>query len=142
MAFTPYKFGAALLALAITAAPLAASAEPGGPHNGWNRDAGPGPGGHMDNRGGHGGPGGRGFDRPPPPPPRHFGRGGPDRSWHRGDRYDGGGYYVDNWRGYNGLYAPPNGYRWINYGGTFLLTAIATGVISNIIANQAYGGGY
>lgn len=121
MAFTPYKFGAALLALAITAAPLAASAEPGGPHNGWNRDAGPGPGGHMDNRGG---------------------RGGPDRSWHRGDRYDGGGYYVDNWRGYNGLYAPPNGYRWINYGGTFLLTAIATGVISNIIANQAYGGGY
>ncbi|MGO3518131.1 MAG: RcnB family protein, partial [Acetobacter cibinongensis] len=61
------------------------------------------------------------------------------RDWHRGERYDGGGYYVDNWRGYNGLYAPPNGYRWINYGGTFLLTAIATGVISNIIANQAQG---
>ncbi|GAN59371.1 hypothetical protein ACI01nite_17200 [Acetobacter cibinongensis] len=114
-------------------------------------NAAPGP-----DRGGPGGPPDAHADRGPPALRQNFDqrRGGPEpqarnrggwnggerqRDWHRGERYDGGGYYVDNWHGYNGLYAPPNGYRWINYGGTFLLTAIATGVISNIIANQAQG---
>ncbi|GBQ51686.1 hypothetical protein AA18895_2328 [Acetobacter ghanensis DSM 18895] len=58
--------------------------------------------------------------------------------WRSGDRYDGGGIFVDNWRGYRGLYAPPPGYRWINYGGSFLLAAIATGIISNVITGGAY----
>ncbi|MBS0967093.1 RcnB family protein, partial [Acetobacter okinawensis] len=67
------------------------------------------------------------------------GGGGPHGGmWRAGDRYDGGGIFVDNWRGYGGLYAPPPGYRWINYGGSFLLAAIATGVISNVIAGGAY----
>ena len=70
MVFTPHKVGAAFLALALTAAPLIASAEPGGPPQGgggWNRGGPGGPGGgSMDNRGGgRGGPGGggQGFDR-------------------------------------------------------------------------------
>ncbi|MFH7812946.1 MULTISPECIES: RcnB family protein [Acetobacter] len=36
------------------------------------------------------------------------------------------------------MYAPPPGYRWISYGGSFLLAAVATGIISNVIAGSAY----
>ncbi|MDN6714331.1 MAG: RcnB family protein, partial [Acetobacter sp.] len=99
---------------------------PGGP---GGRGRGPG-GGHGGGfRGGPGG--GPGWGAGP--------RGGPHGgSWRRGDRYDGGGIFVDNWRGYRGLYAPPPGYRWISYGGSFLLAAVATGIISNVIAGSVY----
>ncbi|NHN85577.1 hypothetical protein GOB93_13130, partial [Acetobacter musti] len=73
---------------------------------------------------------------------RGGGGGGPHGGmWRRGDRYNGGGVFVDNWRGYRGLYAPPPGYRWIDYGGSFLLAAIATGIISSVVAGSAYGSG-
>ena len=46
-------------------------------------------------------------------------------------------YYVNDWRGYNGLYAPPYGHRWVRTDtGDFLLMALATGVIANLILSR------
>ncbi len=44
--------------------------------------------------------------------------------WDRGRRFD--------YRGY-GLNAPPPGYEWREVGGAFILGAIATGIIANIL---------
>ncbi|MFT8423380.1 MAG: RcnB family protein, partial [Gluconacetobacter sp.] len=92
---------------------------------------------HRGRGGSGGGPGrGPGYDRRGP----QYGGG---RMWRRGDRYDGprsGMWQVQDWRRYRGLYAPPPGYYWVQYGNQFLLTALATGIISNVIAN-AYGAG-
>lgn len=41
-------------------------------------------------------------------------------------------YVVSNWRAYR-LAAPPRGYHWVQVGGDFVLVAIATGIIANII---------
>jgi Ni/Co efflux regulator RcnB len=41
-------------------------------------------------------------------------------------------YYVQDW-GYYGLRAPPPGYRWIYADGNFVLMAIATGVIADLV---------
>lgn len=111
-----------IMGLIVTAAPVVANAQrgPGGGGHGG------GGGFHRDGGGGRGGPGGGRMNGGP-----HGGM------WRPGDRYDGGGVFVDNWRGYRGLYAPPRGYRWINYGGSFLLAAIATGIITNVIASNA-----
>ncbi|WP_338030449.1 RcnB family protein [Gluconacetobacter aggeris] len=114
----------------------------GGPNNqGDNRGYGGGPGydrgrpaNYGDNRGR--GPGGPGYDRGGP-----WNGGG--RVWRRGDRYDGprsGMWAVQDWRRYRGLYAPPPGYYWVQYGNQFLLTAVATGIIASVIAG-AYGAG-
>jgi len=74
---------------------------------------------------------------PPPPPPmlRHPGA-GPGRDWVRGGYvprpYRGYSYVVNDWRMHR-LYAPPRGYQWIQYGGDYLLIAIGTGLIANIV---------
>ena len=64
---------------------------------------------------------------------------GPDRGFHRGDRlpreYRTYHYVVDDWRGHR-LSAPPRGYHWVQYGGDYLLVAIATGVIVNALINN------
>ncbi|MEO7066233.1 MAG: RcnB family protein [Rhodanobacter sp.] len=45
-------------------------------------------------------------------------------------------YYVTDWRSHR-LYAPPRGYRWVRSDNSdFLLVAIATGVIANIILSH------
>lgn len=82
---------------------------------------------HHDNR------------RPNPPGHMHdnYPRGaGPDHRWHRGDRvppaYRTRGYVVEDWRGHR-LSAPPRGYNWVQYGGDYLLIAIATGVITTMV---------
>jgi Ni/Co efflux regulator RcnB len=41
-------------------------------------------------------------------------------------------YHV-NWRAYNGLYAPPYGYQWVQVGNDFLLIALATGLIATAV---------
>ncbi|MBS1090602.1 RcnB family protein [Gluconobacter sp. Dm-74] len=111
------KLFAGLMAGCLLAAAPLASADPrnsgpqGGP--GWHD----GPGRNGDYRGG-----GR--------------RGGPDRVWRRGDRYDGprgNRWAVNNWRSYRGLYAPPPGYYWTRSGNQFLLTALATGLIAGVV---------
>ena len=108
---------------------------PGGPGDGrYEQRGGP----QFDHRGGP--PGyrgnqdfrdGRQFDR------RGFPQ--PHAEWRRGGRipqeYRGRNYVVNDWRGYQ-LQAPPRGYQWVGVGGDFVLAAIATGVIANIIAGQ------
>lgn len=61
---------------------------------------------------------------------------GPDQRWHRGDRlpveYRHRNYVVDDWRGHH-LNAPPRGYYWVQNGNDYLLVAIASGVIAQLI---------
>jgi len=71
---------------------------------------------------------------------RGHGRGvGPNHSWYRGDRmptaYRTRHYVVDDWRGHH-LYAPPQGYQWVQSGGDYLLVAVATGIIASILLSQ------
>lgn len=82
--------------------------------------------------------GNRDFRGPPPrmaPPMRHPGA-GPRHDWVRGGYvpppYRGYSYVVGDWRMHR-LYAPPRGYQWIQYGGDYLLIAIGTGLIANIV---------
>ena len=64
---------------------------------------------------------------------------GPGHSYYRGDRmpmnYRGHQYVVDDWRGH-GLRAPPRGYHWVQTGGDYVLVAIATGVIMELLLNR------
>lgn len=61
---------------------------------------------------------------------------GPDHRWTKGYRvpqqYRGPQYVVQDWRGHR-LSAPPRGYHWVQYGGDYMLVAIATGVIAQLI---------
>lgn len=61
---------------------------------------------------------------------------GPDHRWVQGYRlppqYRGHQYVVQDWRGHH-LHQPPRGYHWVQYGGDYMLVAIATGVISQLI---------
>jgi len=87
---------------------------------------------------------------PPPPafrgpqhrpgPVMHQGRGaGPDHNWYRGGRippqYRSHHYVVNDWRGHH-LSAPPRGYQWVQNGSDYLLVAIATGVIAQLILSN------
>lgn len=72
--------------------------------------------------------------------PRVVYRPAPRPYWVRGGRYYGTGYaptYVVNDWGYYGLRAPPRGYYWRRSDtGDFLLVALATGIITDIILNH------
>lgn len=68
------------------------------------------------------------------------GRGaGPDHRYHKGDRlpkeWRSHQYVVNDWRGHH-LKQPPRGYHWVQSGTDYILVAIATGVIAQIILNQ------
>ena len=58
------------------------------------------------------------------------------RDWREGQylpsHYRGRQYVVNNWRERN-LYAPPRGYYWVDAGSDFILTAIATNLIMQIV---------
>jgi len=64
---------------------------------------------------------------------------GPDHAFRRGGRlppeYRSRQYVVNDWRGHH-LSAPPRGYQWVQTGGDYVLAAIATGVILNVLINQ------
>ena len=75
-------------------------------------------------------------------PGRHFDRRGypqPHAEWRRGGRvpheYRGRNYVVNDWRTYR-LQQPPRGYQWVGVGGDYVLAAIATGVIAQIIVGS------
>jgi Ni/Co efflux regulator RcnB len=72
----------------------------------------------------------------------------------RNDRWDGAGprhdlrrgaylpsqyrsrqYVVDDWRGHR-LRQPPRGYHWVQTGGDYVLAAIATGIIADLLINH------
>ena len=59
--------------------------------------------------------------------------------WRRGHRvppeYRHRQYVVSNWRAYH-LAPPPRGYQWIQVGSDYVLAAIATGIIANLIINS------
>ncbi|WP_260404685.1 RcnB family protein [Burkholderia ubonensis] len=60
----------------------------------------------------------------------------PHSDWRRGglvpQDYRGPQYIVDDWRAYN-LQPPPPGFYWFEINGDFVLAALATGVIANIL---------
>ncbi len=64
---------------------------------------------------------------------------GPQHNYYRGGwvpaQYRQRQYIVHDWHHYH-LYAPPRGYYWVQSGSDFLLTAIATGLIAQIILNN------
>jgi Ni/Co efflux regulator RcnB len=64
---------------------------------------------------------------------------GSHAEWRRGDRlpndYRGRNYVIDDYRMHH-LNAPPRGYQWVGVGGDFVLAAVATGVIAQIITGQ------
>ena len=84
---------------------------------------------HHDNRG-H-------VDQRDHRPDHHDERGaGPHHEFYRGGHlspeYRHRQYVVDNWRAHH-LSAPPRGYHWVQTGPDYVLVAITTGLIANII---------
>lgn len=81
------------------------------------------------------------------PAPGYDGRGGgyegrgagPDHNFHEGGRlpneYRNRQYVVEDWRGHH-LNPPPRGYQWVQTGGDYVLVAIATGIIAQILLSQ------
>ncbi|HEV8442436.1 MAG TPA: RcnB family protein [Steroidobacteraceae bacterium] len=63
------------------------------------------------------------------------------RTWYRGDRLPYGwysnSYIVNDWHPYH-LYAPPYGYQWVRVGNDVVLTALATGVVLDVLYNIWY----
>jgi Ni/Co efflux regulator RcnB len=59
------------------------------------------------------------------------------RDWHRGDRFPAayGRPFPSSEYARYGLYAPPRGYQWVQTGDDFLLTALATGIILDVLTH-------
>jgi Ni/Co efflux regulator RcnB len=64
---------------------------------------------------------------------------GPNQAYHRGDRLPAAEhskqYEVNDWRTRN-LREPPEGHHWVRSGNDYVLAAIATGVIADIVLNH------
>ena len=64
---------------------------------------------------------------------------GPNHAFHRGERlpveYRHRQYVVDDWRGHH-LSAPPRGYQWVQSGNDYVLIAIASGIISQLLLGR------
>ena len=71
----------------------------------------------------------------------HAPRGYYYRTWRRGDHlphgWYGNSYVVYDWRPYR-LYAPPYGYHWVRVGDDVILTAIATGIVLDVLYDIWY----
>jgi Ni/Co efflux regulator RcnB len=63
--------------------------------------------------------------------PRHDMR----RGEHLSDEYRSRQYVVDDWRGHR-LRQPPRGYHWVQAGSDYVLVAIGTGIIADILLNH------
>jgi Ni/Co efflux regulator RcnB len=64
-----------------------------------------------------------------------------NRAWRRGERlppaYRSSGYYVSDYGRY-GLRAPPRGHAWVRVNNDVVLTALATGLILEIVNDRFY----
>jgi Ni/Co efflux regulator RcnB len=64
---------------------------------------------------------------------------GPDHEFRQGGRlppeYRGRQYVVEDWHNHH-LSAPPRGYHWVQNGGDYLLVAITTGVILQLLLSN------
>jgi Ni/Co efflux regulator RcnB len=126
-------FGPALAAM-LAVSCLALSAPARADDRGHQNDH-----GHHDN---HGNDRDHGHDHGRPPPHGPYGPGahGPQGPrWAKGDHlppeYRGRQYIVENWRGYR-LAAPPRGYQWVEIGPDFVLSAISSGVVLQVVLGQ------
>jgi Ni/Co efflux regulator RcnB len=71
-----------------------------------------------------------GYNHPPGPPPGSW------HPWHQGDHYTGHRVVVNNYAYYR-LRPPPPGYQWVQDGSQFVLVAVASGIIADVILNAA-----
>ncbi len=66
-------------------------------------------------------------------------RAGPRHDMRRGSRlssdYRSQQYVVNDWRGHR-LSAPPRGQHWVQTGNDYVLVAIATGIIAQVLLNN------
>jgi Ni/Co efflux regulator RcnB len=64
---------------------------------------------------------------------------GPEHAFHRGERlpaeYRHKQYVVNDWRGHH-LSAPPHGYHWVQTGADYVLVAVATGIIAQLLLSN------
>jgi Ni/Co efflux regulator RcnB len=132
------KLTSLALAAALCLSQGAAWAQPGHGNNDCGRDC------EQGNRHGNKDRFANGHDNRPDWG-RHDGeRGaGPDRSFYRGERlppnYRTPQYVVNDWRGH-GLRTPPRGYHWVQTGGDYVLVAITTGIILELLLNHYCSG--
>lgn len=94
----------------------------------------------RDDRRGGPPPHAQGHGHGPKHPHPDRGRGaGPDHRFHKGDRlpseWRGRQHVVNDWHAHH-LKRPPRGYHWVQTGTDYVLVAIATGVIAQIILSQ------
>ena len=65
-----------------------------------------------------------------------------DRQWSRGERlsaeYRSSRYVVSDWRG-NHLQRPPRGHHWVHVNNQYVLVAIGSGLIADVIINGENG---
>jgi Ni/Co efflux regulator RcnB len=70
---------------------------------------------------------------------RRYDGAGPDHSFRRGERlpsrYRNHQYVVNNYREHH-LRPPPRGYHWVQTGSDYVLAAVATGLIADLIINH------
>ena len=141
---TPRTLVAAVLALSLTCSGASFAQDRGNNgergNQGHGRQAQPQHGGqaapraeqHSNNR-----PGNQG--RPDQGGQRDERGAGPDHNFHRGGhlptQYRSNQYVVDDWRGHH-LSAPPRGYHWVQTGGDYVLVAIATGIIMQLLLDH------
>lgn len=51
-------------------------------------------------------------------------------------QYRGSRYVVSDWHGRRHLYAPPRGHQWVQAGNDYLLVALATGLIAQVLLSN------
>lgn len=72
-------------------------------------------------------------------PAEHANQPPPHGEWRKGQRlsseYRDHEYVVDNWHEH-GLRQPPRGYQWVGVGADYLLVAVASGVIAQVMLSQ------
>ena len=74
--------------------------------------------------------------------PKYHARGaGPRHQWYAGSRvppqYRAARHVVHDWRGHR-LHQPPRGHHWVRHGNDYMLVAIATGVITQLVLHHLY----
>jgi Ni/Co efflux regulator RcnB len=57
--------------------------------------------------------------------------------WQHGQHYTGSRRVVGNWSHYH-LRQPPHGYEWVQDGSQFVLIAVTSGIIADVLLNSAY----
>lgn len=76
--------------------------------------------------------------QPPRPSAQRHGA-GPDHQWNRGAKipaqYRTQHYVVNDWQRH-GLKRPARGQQWVQYGGDYMLVAIASGVIAELVLGR------